>query len=547
MSFLSLALVLSPSVPVLRQEDPVAPLLPTDTAVLVRIESARAWDELVRELLEGGDEASAYEGLQGLLDSMAESEVAPEERARLDLDAPLHLAVSFTGGSNAVTLVAPVVNARPLRIHGEILSAPRSSLHGNLAVVTNHAEEPGHPSTTPLLAQLPPGLLSARVDLATILATFRPLIDMGLQQAEMAIDSLPQGGPFDLEPLFEAYLDAARDFLDSALALDVVLERDGDELTVRITYTQRTERAPAQTGDPAPLLACIDADSTGQVAFTGRAGDAYRQFGDLAEAALSMYPQPLRGDLERMVDLQLELDALMEPGIAASFDFGEQGMRACYVLRSSQPEELIGRFVELMRSLDHEGGLVRVGAASALEVDGLQAQVLPLEIQFASMMSAFQSMQPDVDATGGELDAEARQELEDMFGTLYGHDLRLALAHAGPLVLVSLANDEEVLRRDLGRLRAPGTPSPRMQRLLARIEPGAMGVAYHIELGRGLARMLEAFRTLAPDEEPISFTPTDAALGFFISQSGARWSFGAQLQLSELRELGRALAELEDR
>lgn len=526
--------------PVAAQGDAGARCLAPDASVLVRLESARAWNDFVHAFGALGEGAAQYD-LQHVLDGLAsyEAQEAPETLPKLDPGLPLYLGASFpAGGLPAVTFAAPVTNARPFDLH-ETFGTWTPLVEGNYSVVSLLPQTVVGSAPPPQLAKLRPGLVSAHVDLASLLRTYRPLIDTGLRQFEMSLDQFEdEDAPFDVQPLMEAYLGMVRGLLDRAEALDMTLERDGDQVALAIDYTEREAREVLGEGsDLAPLLGFVDPKAALQLAYGGRWTDYFRLFGDLLEGMLDMYPESLRGDLERMLTLQARLDPLMLPGMVMGFDFGQGGFHGSYVLRTEQAPALMDEFERLMREFDHEGGIVSLGERSSLEVDGREARVLTMRIQYEALGKALAEMEA-LGADAGESSVD--EEVVSAMASLYGRETRLAMLPANGRVHVAFAPDDEGLRAELARARNPVSPSPGLQRLLRRIEPGAVGFAYRLDFGGLMAGFGKAMDSLFP---AAPFPTVDFSLGFWLSQNGRVWSSGGEMRIDELVRFAQALEQ----
>ncbi|MSR62799.1 MAG: hypothetical protein EXS08_10190 [Planctomycetes bacterium] len=536
--FAAVVLCLS-AVPLAAQED-AARLVPPSTNVLVRLESLRAWNELVRGFAPLGGAALANYDLQQYLDSMGwdPSREAPAANPTLDAARALYLAVQLN--PMAGTLIAPVESSAPFHFHPEFFGGREQSVHlGSYTGVSMIPEYAANAAPSPLLAQLRPGLASAHVDLAALIATFRPVIDMGLRQAEMRLDQLPNNQGMDLQALMELYLGMARSMLDSAQAFDLALEREGDELALRFDYLESVERLPgARTAAVTGLLGAVDPDSSVQAAYNGSWAELLGWLDDFSEVVFDAYPEPLRGDLQRMADLQRELAPLLEPGLAFGLDFTTEGLHGEYVLRSKQAAEVAARFETMLRSLERPQGMLHVGASERMVVEGQEVRVVPVEIRYETLGTMMDTL------TGGaEFDAAVKQQMQETLATLYGRNLRIAFASQGETLLLVVANNDGELRRDFARLRKSETPSPKMTRLLQRIEPGAVGFAYHVDLGQTLGQLIDAFHGLLP--WATYFPRTAAALEFWGSLRGGHWAGGMALSQAELIELVRAVQGLE--
>jgi hypothetical protein len=548
--FAALVLSLPQSTAPAVQGDDAAWLVPADATVVVRLESAQAWNELVRAFAPLAGEAAAQHDLQAVLDALASPPSLGGEAAtpRLDPARPLYLAVTLDPSAGQfVTLVAPVTNGQQFRFQ-PMLGPTANLVRGGYTAVSNRPGYAANAAPNALLAELRAGVLSAHVDLATLIAVYRPLIDMGLAQLEATVDRAPVDDEmsFDVQPLMEVYLGAARALVNGADSLDLALERRGDELGLRFDYREREERAGgAAIADVTPLLGYVDPASSIQMALTGKVTDYLDLFAGLTEPVIAIYPEPLRTDVRRLLELQDELDPLLLPGLVVGFDLGAPGMRGSYVLRSPRPLELRSKIEELLRGLDHEGGLLRVGTAEDLSVGGVEARVLPLEIQPEAMLDALTAMSAPPGAPGDTPD-DTEQELRAAMEALYGRDLRLGIAPMGELVALVLAGDDAEMRAELARLEAPAAASPELAGLLANVESGALGLAYQLDFGRWMGQMLGALQGVLPGPG-VALPEREASIGFWGSAGGRTWSGGMVMNLAELTGFVRAVQGLESR
>lgn len=531
------------SVALVAQENDAAWLVPPDATIVVRLESTQAWNELVRAFAPLAGEAAQHD-LQAVLDGLASPATQGVKAAtpRLDPARPLYLALTLDPSAGQfVTLVAPVTNGQPFRFQPSV-GPTTNVVHGGYTGVSNRPGYAANAAPNALLAELRAGLVSVHLDLATLIAAYRPLIDMGLGQFETMLDQAPVDDemPFDVQPLMGVYLDAARALVNGADSLDLLLERRGDELDLRFDYREREERAGvAAVADVTPLLGYVDPASSIQMALNGKLTDYFDLFEDLTESVLAIYPEPLRTDMRKLLELQDELDPLLLPGLVVGFDFGALGMHGSYVLRSPRPAELQAKIEELLRGLDHEGGLLRVGAAEVLVVEGVEARVLPLEIQHEAMLDALARM------SSGGLPPQAEQFRATM-ETLYGRDLRLGIVPRGELVALVLAGDDADLRADVARLEAPAPAAPELVGLLGHVANGTLGLAYQLDFGRWMGQMFGALQGVLPG--PVgTFPDCEASVGFWGSAGGRTWSGGMVMRLAELIGFVQAMQGLESR
>jgi hypothetical protein len=519
--------------------DEAASLVPADAAILVRVESLAGMAELVNAFAEvGQDEPVVPARILGDLPY-------PGPAENVDPTRPVYLAISFAPDQPApgMTWIVPARSGTPLGLDN---SDGAFTLHvaGDYTSITSRpgVARPSAPSL--LVAALRPGLVAVHLDLATLIERFRPLIDMGLRQAETGLDSLPTDPsvPFDPSEMFEWYFGFARECLASAEALELALGRAGETLTLRGRYRVKAgspqEFARVETVALAPLAGLVDPEAPMQMAVNGSWKDMLSTVSDLMETAVGMYPEPFRTDLERVLTLQESLADVLLPGIAMASDFTTEGVRLCYVLRARDPERALAGIEEMMRAFDHGDGFAAVGPAERLVLAGFEGRVLPLEFRreaFAKFL-----------ALGQEPEAGLDQEVEEMMTTLYGRNLRLALATRGEFVAVALGNNDSVLRADLERLAHPALAAPKMLSLADELPPGAFGFVQHIDLGRTLGRMMAATRGVMALPFGV-FPERDFALDFWGSALEREYTGGVRMDLAELLAFAHALREFEGR
>lgn len=521
--------------------DPAAALVPSDATVLVRLESLERLADLAAafsELVPGGATPGAAEFLPMLQYPGAAEAVDPAQ--------PLYMAVSF-----APDLPAPsqawIVPLRPGAAHGIDNSEGVLSLHQEGAYLAIHAR-PGvarPTSPSPLVAALEPGVVSVHVDLARLVELFRPLIDMGLRQAEMELASAPQdeGVPFDMEGMYEWFFDKAHETIDSALSFDLALGRAGSLLELRGRYRVKEGSPqvfrPVSTVPLALLAGQIDPAHPLQLVASGTWNDFLRPMADVIDVAMELYPEPFRTDFEQMLAQQRALDEALLPGIAASTDFTTEGMHLVYVLRAKDPARVLAGLEEMARGMDGGDGMVAIGAAERLAVEGFEGRAMPIELRLEAVRT-FASMNGNAE----EPEPAELAQIEEMFGTLYGRNLRLALAARGEYVAIVLANNDSLIRNDLARLARPALPAAKLLNLADQVPAGALGFVYHLDFGRMMTRILGAMRGVFDVPVPLVFEQ-DFSLDTWGGALERDFVGGMRMDIAELIAFVRTMQSLE--
>jgi len=474
-------------------------LLAPDSVVVARLESARAWDELVRALTSEGE---APRALREALAELGEAGADAEPRAELDEERPLYLGVSLDGAQRTQwTFLAPVTNGRAFRLEGGLASR----VHRGYAATTSRASLALATDATPLADELPPGLVAARVDLARLIAAYRPLIDTALQRARVELER----GAILQPELLEPFLLEAPQVLSAARRLELVLEHAGDELVAQLVFADSVVPvADGPRADLAALLARLDPEAAFLAAFNGTGAELHGQLARLLEGLGALLPEAFAAELAELRTLA-ELAPLVEPGLALALAPGTRP-HSVFLARSRRPEELAAELAQRLAALAGAEGPFQLGAERSIAEAELALRVWPLDLGAGLARSLAEGMGALVGVGEGY-----GVELESSLDALGSPDreLLLALGHAGDLVLVALTTDEERLRADLRRLRDAPALETELAQLVARCAPGHLALAGRIG-GRG---------------------PQALALGFWGTARGSELETGASASLARVR------------
>lgn len=475
-------------------------LLAPDSVVVARLESARAWDELVRALTSEGE---APRALREALAELGEAGADAEPRAELDEERPLYLGVSLDGAQRTQwTFLAPVTNGRAFRLEGGLASR----VHRGYAATTSRASLPLATRATPLADELPPALLAARVDLARLVAAYRPLIDTALQRARAELER----GTLLQAELLEPFLLEAPQVLDAVRSLELVLEHAGDELVVQLVLADSVVPvADGPRADLAALLARLDPEAAFLAAFNGTGAELRAQVPTLLAGLGALLPEALAAELAELRTLG-ELASLVQPGLALALAPGAARPHSIFLVRARQSEELAAELARRLAALAGAEGLFQLGAERSVADAGLALRVWPLALGERLVQAAVEGLGA-LEELRGDVGAELEVSLDAL--ARLDRELLLALAHAGDLVLVALTTDEERLRADLRRLRDASALEAELAQLVARCAPGRLALAGRLG-GRD---------------------PQALGLGFWSTAHGTEWSSGARTSLARLR------------
>jgi general secretion pathway protein G len=513
-------------------------LLPKDAEVIVRLESMDKLLALVNRFGAAGG-APSFNAEQ-----LVEDLGLPVFFQQIETGRPVWFAFAASPKSpaGAFTYVLPTRDPQAfiagLELEDEGLKALPAGGYVGLTNASEYslATEPSQPA-----AKLRPGLLSAHANLATLIETYRQFIEMGLESWESAMDQMPasEGGP-DMQPMFEAYTDLARDLIDSADGLDLALAENGPslELAGSLSTLEGSPMAGWGAGTPVeipPWPAQIDPNATLSMASAGDWALLMQRMKPLTEASVAMYPESMRGFMNECLASSQAIYSLMGPSFA-SFDLGEGGMRAGYVSVSEKPAELMHLVTSLMSKIPQgdESIGISCSAPAPVSIDKLQAQRFRVKIDAESLAKAWgdaQVVQPAV------------AELEESMARIWGKDgLDLTIATQPKSVAVALGGDEEFVRSVLVE-HGPATVPPDLQRALAAVKGSNTAFIYRFDLGRLMQQMSE----LMPSEAaPFSLLSMGSLpMCTWGSIRGRVWSSGVSVDMESLLALVTAVADME--
>lgn len=511
-----------------------AALVPADAFALLRIESL---DELDRAMTALGRVVNEPLPLDATV-LLASKLQCPGPVQSIDHGRPLGIALSLPPGAPepALTFVLPVADAKAY-----LAGLPRSTrrwagerMGGYLALsqLDGYAA-PAVPST--LTAQLPDGVLVARVDAERLKSSFGPLIDMFVQEFRVQYARELRRDP--LAGKLAAGLPAAlEDFIDAAQRLDFVCSLRGEHAEVSFELALD----PASTlGKPAARLDNFDAalaerlperamlrtvanlDLGGIVGFYGEmfaalSGDEFTQ--QLPPDARASF-QALTAALGRLD----EIVPLLGRSCGLAYDFTSEGLNACAFVASPEPARLAETYgsvvSDLMVLLQQEARGFKVSEPVERVLGGI-----------AFNESRFQVDPKQIGPKG--LPPGRAKELEEVFAAVYGKDgTKLSLAAAGGLVVLGANASDPALLRAAGIERGPAAVDPG----LARMHGAQCGVWLQLDF----ARIAGLFAHLG--DAPVPPEVNDAALSalqFQISTwggtRGSSWFGGVALELDAL-------------
>jgi hypothetical protein len=419
---------------------------------------------------------------------------------------------------------------------------------GYVGVALSGAYEPGEGSEA-LLRGLPEGLLVARIDFQRLIEAYRPLIDLGLLQAESTLDA-PQGhGALDVRNFMQSFFDLAVAFLDSAERLDVVVEVRGARAKISGALDTVEGSVLSTWGRPeevdyAGLARRLDPESAIQVVSTFDTSEYTHQvltaYGSILEysSAAGHLPEPF-GDAGRAaLEVLGEIRCHVGRTTLSSLDFGPPGPRGAFFYESSSPEELARGLERLLELPDLAPLGVVPGGGVPLEIGG--AKVVRRVASFD--LDAFAAALPDARRPSDE----HLLAVQDALDRIVPEGLQVALGTVpGPApgddesgwALCVVGGDEAYLRKAVERFSAADPAADSVWApAISGLKGANPGGFFRYDVPRALAgvQRITAALGVPGAVETSALEGISFRLMGWAGIDGATWRGGLALDLDEL-------------
>lgn len=378
----------------------VAALVPADAVAIVRMES---FDDLalrvarLRELMDtDGEDFTAETLARATLGA-----IGMEEAAATALDTSRALAFALRldpAATPPFSLLALLPAADPDRLTEQLRSsgvATRSEA-GYVAAWLDGAP-PDSADGSRLLAGLPDGIVSARVDAGALYASFGIMIGFALNAAESSIEEemAAEGSPGSAEILAPIF-SFVRKAVSSADLLDVSLGVDDDGYSLALALTLKAgSPAAAFAHAPAPdwIAQCRRLDPEAHFAFLASA-----EFGALLKFYASFYddladefaahaedPQVASAEMRRFFAEMRKAYSGLGRSLAGSGTFAPDGVRGCWSAAAADPAGAATAFISLMHAPGMEALGMRGTEPAAVTIAGLSGSAWEMEWDLATL------------------------------------------------------------------------------------------------------------------------------------------------------------------
>jgi len=537
----------------------VAALVPADAQVLLTFASLdevdRFWSEMVTSFADAaGDvdsEEPGFESVTALL-----TELSPDLMAYAETDRPLALAMTF----GPPMMQQPVVFTLAVPVREEALNPPllrtltgeaQTRIAGRYIGITTGAAYAEAKAGSPLTSDLLDGTVAGRADLASLVAIYRPLMELGLMamsQATVAAQNdttgaaAPQLTPEQLGGIQEA----VRGLMDGIQRLDLALDQGGTmpRLQGALTVTPGGmldpgvaqpdfERALALTRHLPPHVPLVEAGAIDLGAMYERWSGLYTSLA--AAGAEDMPPEVAEAYTRWMVDV-LELQQVWTHPFALGFGASAGGIRLYGVMEHPDAGDALDRIIDAYTGIEEVGIGLSFVEGPEQSLAGVRVRAFDIEIdpeQMAAMSHA-------------AMDEEEREEMEEamtMVANIYPtirvattRDHLLVCADPDPAAMGDLI---QAVKSDQGRLRED------VRDAAARAADGTqllvVGDIRHL--------VVSVLEWLAFLDEPLPEVPEGDAIPVIVTEGFREnvWNFSLETDLASMMALFAALDEWSDK
>ncbi len=530
-------------------------LMPADPAFIFAVTSVNDLDRqwrLIDEMLDDGT------GDGERTDLIAQfKEQIPHFDEYGDPDRPLVITMglpNLVGGEGTdVIFIVPIMESFNDR---EGLGNERVDIifEGDYLAISNAPGYTPAAETPDLVQNLSPGFVTARIDLELILASFGPMVEMGLAAMPMGPAAPDTSATGEITPAAgmtpeeaAAMGDMARSIMDSARRLDLALRVEGETLTLHSGFSV----FPGSPLDPGPQPSFEDALQLTRLLPAGgniiqaMAMDQTRQFEVFKgfymasmERAISGMPPEQGAAYRAWVENYVASVDLFANPLAASLKMSHEGMTANMVMECADAPATLERFAGLFEGLSAADIGVRLKKMPTGKVAGAEVRSWVVEYdeeKLAGLTS--QPMNPQLSGAG-------RLQAEQMVAILRKITPNVNMAARGDYLILSAdSNPANLAHMIQMAAQRRGAAIPKVAAVAAKTGPSCQQVVVG-DLMAILAWVTEWLEELNEEEyatmkgNPIPFT------GAFTIQDadyGVDWT----MDMPAVQRLVKAMMEME--
>lgn len=425
----------------------IAALVPNDAVVLVHVTSfdtlQRKVDEIARAADAEGADVSRTLEMSGIPDEL------------VDRGKPLAVAVSLLDMGQqkmpAPTFIVPVTDPDQAKSSTQGIAGSSGS---HVAVTMGRQPDTG---SNTLARELPAGDISIRVDLRSLLAAYRPMLEGFLSADGLA--ALDPSAALDTsqKKIVDNMLGWVRSFLDGPETLDAVVRiADGQvRLHFKLTGAAGSALDVGPGGQSVIALGkCLPPGDHPMVALVRGDMSSVMEMASMAqEAMIDQAPEENREAMREYLKLSREAYALMGQSLAFAGSFGDDGLQIAGIAEPTDPDAYVAKYHELLGKSEAARGFgVRMAEKRSVDVEGVSLTETRVVFDLEEMAKTDPPMPP-----------AAQKSMDAMLGALFGEDgMRTSLGKVGRRVLYSMGGNEAfrkdaVLAAKAGSTRLGGT------------------------------------------------------------------------------------------
>lgn len=533
--------------------DALAKLVPEGTAVYVQAPSLERLGAAIQKIVGAFDKEKAQ---SFDLDAMIREGGLPVSPANIDHGKPLAFCLVLPetqGGEPSPAVLLP--SANPDALVKEVSGAGmpfKTSVENGYVTLSMAPDAKKSAGPAAIATGLPAGEISARVDVKRLVAHFRPMIDMGLAQLQMAMTSMPPEATngMDVGPMLKLYSDGMRAVVDSGQTLDLALRLDGNRCEIASIFTAQEKSALAEYGskektDAKALARYADAGAPVGVVFGADPASLAKKLRPLIDAAITAYPEPLRSDFKKAMGSFDDLAAAMGSGVSGGGNVSPDGLRYSIYMRPKEPKKL----VEIYRTAFKSMPSATLSDPKEETVDGVPVTRMRLKIDPKAFADALAKQKADAkpgaaDAKPGAKDPSA--EMQKLLEKMYGKDgLQLCVGTKGDTTTVVIGGDDAYLKSAIARLSSPGQAVPGIARGLDQVGDLNPCMVLNYDIGKMMHDMQGLMGDAFPADK-MKFPDTPATVTSWLGVDGRIFRGAMSVDLAELGAFASAMKGAEN-
>lgn len=536
---LSLPLAAQETVSEAKAADPIGALVPADAVAVARLGPISQTEAKVKRLVAAfSKDFAEFVDVGVLMDGLG----LPVEIDR-SKPAAIALRINPAGVAPLVTFILPVEDAAGV---AEMLAdagfpSPPVALGSFVAFSPDGEYEPGQ-GRCRLLERLAASDASLAVDLDKLVGAYREFIDMPMGEAESAVSMAAAMWGDGMGGMVEGMLAQAKAFIDAVDTLDLRLDTDGNEATIRMGLDVKPDSSfsSMQWSQGARfdhLLPALSANHPVSMMLSMDLQGFFKWYGSFLEsmsaAGMGMEPEQF-DEFKKIMDLSAKGMEGVGSNLAFSFGMDKQGMALSQALDAKEdPVKTMGLWSDLYKDpvWKRESGMEI--ALGELEKRG-DLHVLPMSVVVD--WEKLLSMDPNIEAFDPEM---ASAVVSKLLGSEDGsiHSAMFARDKVIGYILGAKARvDSEV--------EAMGPWKTRNDHGAWALAKAGGESAFVLSMDfQGVMLMAKEFASVlgAGDEVPAIRQGSPAPVAMFAGARGRRITLGASTRVDDLARVVRQL------